>query len=80
MTRTPAPLPPSLPSPCISICKMDPVSGFCYGCYRSRDEIAAWRGMEVAEQKALLRALHERRQRMTGRGGRRRRHPRGVRR
>ena len=67
MTRTPA----SLPSPCISICKMDP-SGFCYGCYRSRDEIAAWRGMAAAEQKALLRALHERRQRITGRGGRRR--------
>ena len=67
MTKTPAPL----PSPCISICKMDS-SGFCYGCYRSRDEIAAWRGMEVAEQKALLRALHERRQQITGRGARRR--------
>ena len=77
MTKTPAPPtpPPSLPSPCISICKMDS-SGFCYGCYRSREEIAAWRGMDVAEQKALLRALHERRQRMTGRGGRRRRRER----
>ncbi len=25
-------------SPCISICKTDPVSGFCYGCARTNDE------------------------------------------
>ena len=25
-------------SPCISVCKTDPISGFCYGCGRSNDE------------------------------------------
>ena len=25
-------------SPCISICKTDPVTGFCYGCGRTNDE------------------------------------------
>ena len=25
-------------SPCISICKTDPVTGYCYGCARTEDE------------------------------------------
>ena len=25
-------------SPCISICKTDPVSGYCYGCARKTEE------------------------------------------
>ena len=25
-------------SPCISVCKTDPISGFCYGCGRSNEE------------------------------------------
>ena len=25
-------------SPCISICKTDPVTGYCYGCGRSNEE------------------------------------------
>ena len=25
-------------SPCISICKTDPVTGFCYGCGRTNEE------------------------------------------
>ena len=30
-------------SPCISICKTDPVTGFCYGCGRSNDEKKFWK-------------------------------------
>ena len=30
-------------SPCISICKTDPVSGFCYGCGRSNDDKKMWK-------------------------------------
>ena len=30
-------------SPCISICKTDPVSGFCYGCGRSSDDKKMWK-------------------------------------
>ena len=25
-------------SPCISICRTDPVTGYCYGCARNNDE------------------------------------------
>ena len=30
-------------SPCISVCKTDPISGFCYGCGRSDEEKKAWK-------------------------------------
>ena len=30
-------------SPCISICKTDPVTGFCYGCGRSYDDKKMWK-------------------------------------
>lgn len=30
------------PSPCISICKMNPRTGLCEGCFRTIDEIAQW--------------------------------------
>ena len=29
-------------SPCISICRMHAITGLCEGCFRTRDEIAAW--------------------------------------
>ena len=30
-------------SPCISICKTDPVTGFCYGCGRNNEEKVTWK-------------------------------------
>ena len=30
-------------SPCISICKTDPLTGFCYGCGRSNEEKKIWK-------------------------------------
>ena len=30
-------------SPCISICKTDPVTGFCYGCVRNNEEKKLWK-------------------------------------
>jgi len=32
----------NIPSPCISVCRMDADSGWCEGCFRTRDEIASW--------------------------------------
>ena len=55
-----------LVSPCISICQMDAASGLCLGCYRTRKEIAAWRGMTPEEQRALLDGLKDRRAAATG--------------
>ena len=30
-------------SPCITVCKTDPVSGFCYGCGRSTEDKIIWK-------------------------------------
>ena len=30
-------------SPCISICKTDPVTGYCYGCGRTNNEKKKWK-------------------------------------
>ena len=30
-------------SPCISICKTDPQTGYCYGCGRNNDEKKLWK-------------------------------------
>ena len=46
-----------VPSPCISICRMDPVSGFCEGCLRTLAEIAAWSRMDDAEKRRVWRAI-----------------------
>jgi prolyl-tRNA editing enzyme YbaK/EbsC (Cys-tRNA(Pro) deacylase)/predicted Fe-S protein YdhL (DUF1289 family) len=32
----------NIPSPCISVCRMSSGTGLCEGCFRTRDEIAAW--------------------------------------
>ena len=46
-----------LPSPCISICRMEPATGFCQGCLRTIDEIAAWSRMEDAGKRSVWRAI-----------------------
>ena len=30
-------------SPCISICRTDPITGYCYGCARTNDEKRHWK-------------------------------------
>ena len=35
-----------VPSPCVSVCHMEPDSQLCGGCLRTLDEIAAWSGMD----------------------------------
>ena len=55
-----------LPSPCISICQIDPVSQNCMGCYRTRQEIARWPAMTADEQQLLLQQLKQRRAEKTG--------------
>ncbi|WGF87899.1 DUF1289 domain-containing protein [Marinivivus vitaminiproducens] len=46
-----------LPSPCVGICQLDPLSGLCLGCARDADELAAWRAMSTHEQAGLWRRL-----------------------
>ena len=37
-------------SPCISICKSDPKTGYCYGCGRSNEEKKIWKLEETNDQ------------------------------
>ena len=36
-------------SPCISICKSDPSTGYCYGCGRSNEEKRLWKFEETTD-------------------------------
>ena len=36
-------MPKIIISPCISICKTDPVTGYCYGCARTEEEKKLWK-------------------------------------
>ena len=37
-------------SPCISICKTDPSTGYCYGCGRSNEEKKMWKNETTTEE------------------------------
>ena len=37
-------------SPCISICKTDPKTGYCYGCGRNNEEKKIWKLEETSDQ------------------------------
>jgi|TARA_B110000037_G_scaffold52190_1_gene64088 uncharacterized protein len=37
-------------SPCISICKTDPQTGYCYGCGRSNEEKRLWKLQDTTNQ------------------------------
>lgn len=51
----------NIPSPCINICRMDPDSGLCSGCFRSLEEIAAWGRADDGRKIAILAAVERRR-------------------
>ena len=37
-------------SPCISICKTDPQTGYCYGCGRNNEEKQIWKLEDATDQ------------------------------
>jgi uncharacterized protein len=51
---------PDVPSPCISICRMDPVTQWCEGCFRTLDEIAGWARMGDEEKRQVWRMIQQR--------------------
>jgi predicted Fe-S protein YdhL (DUF1289 family) len=42
-----------VPSPCVSVCRMDMNTGYCEGCRRTLDEIAAWGRMPDDDKRAV---------------------------
>ena len=51
-----------VPSPCTNVCRIDVRSGWCEGCSRTLDEIAAWSSMDGEQKRAVWDALNERRE------------------
>lgn len=49
-----------VPSPCLSICRMDAATEFCEGCFRTLDEIAAWGMMRDEQRRAVWQLLRQR--------------------
>ena len=37
-------------SPCISICRSDPITGYCNGCARSEDEKKTWKNEKTTNE------------------------------
>ena len=50
------------PSPCVNVCRMDAATGWCEGCQRTLQEIAAWSGLADADKHAVWQALPARRE------------------
>ena len=44
-------------SPCISICRTDPVTGYCYGCARTNEEKKLWKDEKTNEINGKLENL-----------------------
>lgn len=44
-------------SPCILVCSIDGKTGYCFGCGRTRDELARWIEMTDAERRAVMDVL-----------------------
>ena len=50
----------NIPSPCVSICRMDTGSGLCEGCFRTIDEIKVWSRSDDAAKKTIWARLAQR--------------------
>ncbi len=51
----------TVPSPCVSVCRIDAASGWCEGCCRTIDEIAHWSLLDDDEKRAVWADLGRRR-------------------
>ena len=49
-----------VPSPCVSLCKMDAERRYCMGCLRTIDEIRCWREADDATKRAVWGLIRQR--------------------
>ena len=47
-------------TPCIRVCLIDPQSGLCEGCGRTRDEVARWGSLTEEERRRIMAVLEDR--------------------
>jgi prolyl-tRNA editing enzyme YbaK/EbsC (Cys-tRNA(Pro) deacylase)/predicted Fe-S protein YdhL (DUF1289 family) len=49
-----------IPSPCISLCRMNESTGLCAGCYRTIDEIVQWSSSDDQGKRAIWTRIKQR--------------------
>lgn len=49
-----------LPSPCISVCRMDEAQQYCVGCLRTLDELRAWGSSDEATKRHIWQRVRAR--------------------
>ena len=64
------PPPAAVPSPCINICRMSLRTGWCEGCLRTIEEIAAWSRLDDTAKRGVWSELERRRARLAQEPGR----------
>jgi uncharacterized protein len=47
-------------TPCVKVCVLDPDSGYCIGCGRTRSEIAGWLDMTDSLRRDIMAGLPQR--------------------
>jgi predicted Fe-S protein YdhL (DUF1289 family) len=58
----------AVPSPCIDVCRMDETTGWCIGCARTLDEIAAWSTLDDMAKLKVWKLLPARRDELRASG------------
>ena len=51
---------PTVSTPCINVCVLDPLSALCIGCGRTGEEITAWATMSETERLVVMAELDQR--------------------
>jgi len=46
-----------VPSPCNNVCRIDPATGYCEGCLRTIDEVAAWGSLDDRAKREIWQRL-----------------------
>jgi len=49
-----------VPSPCVSVCVINPNTGLCEGCLRNLEEVAGWGQMPSGQQKEIWQRIQGR--------------------
>ena len=65
----PASLASPVPSPCTSVCRISAATGWCEGCQRSLEEIAAWSTLDDEAKRRVWCLLPARRLQAAGPAG-----------
>jgi len=60
-TTTTSSTAPTVASPCVNVCSIDARTGWCEGCLRTIDEIAAWGVLNNAQKREVWKLLPQRR-------------------